>query len=73
MSKVQDLTDKALRTFDDLREQVECLVGEIEANDFGDSGSRLLTKLVKIDKKLLDIYIDLEDTYPLVEDLELAP
>jgi hypothetical protein len=73
MTKAQDLTDKALQTFDDLQAQVDHIVDEIEANDFGDSSSLLLTKLYNIDKKLLDIYMDLEDTYSLVENLKLAP
>jgi hypothetical protein len=73
MTKAQDLTDKALQTFDDLQAQVDHIVDEIEANDFGDSSSLLLTKLYNIDKKLHDIYMDLEDTYSLVENLKLAP
>jgi len=73
MTKVQDLTDKALQTFDDLQAKVDLIVYEIEANDFGDSSSLLLTKLYNIDKKLFDIYIDLEDTYSLIENLKLAP
>lgn len=72
-NKAQTLADEALDIFETLRAQMGRITTEIKANDYGDSGDTAIEAVKKVNTLLLRAYIDFEDAYGDIEDLELAP